>query len=133
MFQLTKEEAYSLTFQTGMSKTEGRGGRRYLPFAFTEQGVAMLSSVLKSKRAIQINMAIMRAFVRFREALSTSKVLALKLAELEKRIASHDKNILTLFEAIRQLTVSSEKPSKKIGFLVKEPKIRYDKKTNAFA
>ena len=133
MFQLTKEEADSLRFQNGMSKTEGRGGRRYLPYAFTEQGVAMLSSVLKSKRAIQVNVAIMRAFVRFREALSTSKVLALKLAELEKRIASHDKNILTLFEAIRELMTKPETPSKPIGFQVKEPKTRYVKKTNAFA
>jgi hypothetical protein len=133
MFQLTKEEVDFLRFQNGMSKTEGRGGRRYHPHAFTEQGVAMLSSVLKSKRAIQVNVAIMRAFVRFREALSASKVLALKLAELEKRIASHDKNILTLFGAIRELMTKPETPSKPIGFQVKEPKTRYVKKTNAFA
>ena len=133
MFQLTKEEVDSLRFQTGMSKTERRGGRRYLPYAFTEQGVAMLSSVLKSERAIQVNVAIMRAFVRFREALSTSKVLAQKLAELEKRIASHDKNIRTLFQAIRELMTKPEPPRKSIGFQVKEPKARYVKKTNAFA
>jgi hypothetical protein len=133
MFQLTKEDADSLTFQTGMSKTERRGGRRYLPYAFTEQGVAMLSSVLKSERAIQVNVAIMRAFVRFREALSTSKVLAQKLAELEKRMASHDKNIRTLFQALRELMTKPEPPRKSIGFQVKEPKARYVKKTNAFA
>ena len=66
MFQLTKEEADSLRFQIGLSKAEGRGGRRYLPYAFTEQGVAMLSSVLRSDRAVQVNIAIMRAFVKLR-------------------------------------------------------------------
>src|SRR4030066_2013089 len=69
MLQLTKEEADSLRFQIGMSKTEGRGGRRYLPYAFTEQGVAMLSSVLNSKRAIHINITIMRIFIRLRNLL----------------------------------------------------------------
>ena len=75
MFQLTKQEAESLTFQIGISKPSGRGGRRYLPYAFTEQGVAMLSSVLNSDRAVKVNIAIMRAFVRIREALSTHKDL----------------------------------------------------------
>src|SRR3970040_2827719 len=82
MLQLTKEEADSLRFQIGMSKTEGRGGRRYLPYAFTEQGVAMLSSVLNSKRAVQVNIAIMRAFVKLRETLSLHRELAVKLKEL---------------------------------------------------
>jgi hypothetical protein len=69
-FQLTAEEASTLRFQTGMSKGKGRGGRRYLPYVFTEQGVAMLSSVLRSKRAVQVNVEIMRAFVRLRTGKS---------------------------------------------------------------
>ena len=84
MFQLTKDEAISLRFQIGMSKVSGRGGRRYLPYAFTEQGVAMLSSVLSSKRAVQVNIAIMRAFVMLREMLATNKDLARKIHEMEK-------------------------------------------------
>src|SRR3989304_935083 len=85
MFQLTKEEADSLRFQIGMSKTTGRGGRRYLPYAFTEQGVAMLSSVLNSKGAVQVNIAIMRAFVRLREMIASNKELAKRFDDLEKR------------------------------------------------
>ena len=102
-------------------------------YAFTQEGVAMLSSVLRSARAVQVNIAIMRAFIRLRETLSASKVLARKLAELEKRIASHDENIRTLFRAIRELTVKPEPQRKSIGFQVKEPKVRYVKKTNAVA
>src|SRR5437870_5079988 len=80
MFQLTKEEAERLRFQIGISKP-GRGGRRYVPYVFTEQGVAMLSSVLRSKRAVHVNIAIMRAFVRLRQILATHKELARKLEE----------------------------------------------------
>ena len=80
MFQLTKEEDDSLRFQIGMSKQEGRGGRRYLPYAFTEQGVAMLSSVLNSERAIQVNIEIMRAFVRLKQMLASNAELARKLS-----------------------------------------------------
>src|SRR4030067_1855284 len=82
MLQLTKEEADSLRFQIGMSKTEGRGGRRYLPYACTEQGVAMLSSVLNSKRAVQVNIAIMRAFVLLRRMLLSHEELARQVAAL---------------------------------------------------
>ena len=85
MFQLTKEEASILRFQIGMSKPRGRGGRRYLPYAFTEQGVAMLSSVLNSRRAVQVNIAIMRTFVRLRYLLATHKDLAAKLEAIEKK------------------------------------------------
>ncbi len=94
-------------------------------YAFTQEGVAMLSGVLRSARAVQVNIAIMRAFVCLREALTTSKVLARKLAELEKRIASHDGNIRTLFQAIRELMVKPEPPRKSIGFQVKEKGIVY--------
>ena len=79
MFQLTAEEADALRFQIGMSKAKGRGGRRYLPYVFSEQGVAMLSSVLRSRRAIQVNVEIMRAFVRLRRLLASNEELALKL------------------------------------------------------
>ena len=85
MFQLTGEEAELLRCQTGISKP-GRGGRRYLPYAFSEQGVAMLSSVLNSKRAIEVNIAIMRAFVQLRKTLDSHTELALKLADLEKSL-----------------------------------------------
>lgn len=85
-------------------------------YAFTEQGVAMLSSVLRSKSAIQVNIAIMRAFVRLRLVLSTHKELAHKLAELERRVESHDTEIHAIFEAIRRLMEPPEKPKRKIGF-----------------
>lgn len=83
--------------------TSKRGGVRYLPYVFTEQGTAMLSSVLKSKRAILTNVAIMRAFVRLRQVIFSNKELAHKLAELERRIEKHDVEIKAIFEAIRQL------------------------------
>jgi hypothetical protein len=85
MFQLTREEANVLRFQIGMSKPSGRGGRRYLPFAFTEQGVAMLSSVLNSGRAVQVNIAIMRTFARLRHLLATHKDLAARLEAMEEK------------------------------------------------
>jgi phage regulator Rha-like protein len=129
MFQLTKEEADSLRFQTGILKTgekarsqpvefkRGRGQhRKYLPYVFTEQGVAMLSSVLHSKQAIQVNIAIMRAFVKLKKMLSTNKELAHKLAQLERKIEKHDGEIKLIFDAIRQLMAEPQKPKKKIGF-----------------
>lgn len=114
MFQLTKGEAESLRFQIGMSKISGRGGRRYLPYAFTEQGVAMLSSVLKSKRAVQVNIAIMRAFVKFRQMLAAHKDLARKLNQMEKK---YDTQFKVVFDAIRQLMTPPESKRRKIGFL----------------
>jgi phage regulator Rha-like protein len=124
MFQLTAEEAAALRFQIGISKI-GRGGRRYLPYAFTEQGVAMLSSVLRSKRAVQVNIEIMRAFVRLRQILSSNKELARKLKELERRIGAHDQQIQAVFQAIRQLMAPAEPKKRKIGFLVEERAARY--------
>lgn len=115
MFQLSVDEFKSLTFQIGISK-KGRGGRRYLPYAFTEQGVAMLSSVLRSKRAIVVNITIMRAFVKLRRILSTHKELAQKLKELERKIAKHDEDIQAIFYAIKQLMSPPEKSKKRIGF-----------------
>lgn len=123
MFQLTVDEADALRFQFGTLK---RGQHfKYLPFAFTQEGVAMLSSVLNSQRAIQVNVAIMRAFVRLRETLSLHKDLAHKLAELEHKIENHDESIRTLFEAIRQLMTPPEPPRLEIGFHVKEDSVPY--------
>lgn len=113
MFKLTSEELKSLRSQIVTSK---RGGIRYLPYAFTEQGVAMLSTVLNSKRAIQVNIAIMRAFVKLRQILSTHKELAHKLEQLERKIEKHDTEIQAIFEAIRQLMAPPEKPKRRIGF-----------------
>ncbi len=115
MFRFTPEEAESLRSQFVISK-QGRGGRRYLPFAFTEQGVAMFSGVLNSKRAVQVNIAIMRAFVRLRQMLAGHKHLAEKLAELERKLEGHDQKIHSLFEAIRQLMAPPVAPRRRIGF-----------------
>jgi len=129
MFQLTQDEFDSLRSQIVISK--GKGGRRYLPYAFTEQGVAMLSSVLRSKRAIQVNVAIMRTFVKLREILLTHKELAHQLVDLERRLEDHDEQIQTIFEAIRQLMAPPEKPRKKIGFQVKERRAVYGKRAKS--
>ncbi|MCX5666710.1 MAG: ORF6N domain-containing protein [Candidatus Omnitrophica bacterium] len=123
MFQLTSAETQSLRSQSVISNVTsqlaapGRGGTRYLPYAFTEQGVAMLSGVLNSKRAINVNIAIMRAFVKLRQILSTHKELAHKLNELERKTEKHDVEIQSIFEAIRQLMAPPpEKPRRIIGF-----------------
>lgn len=112
MFRLGPEEAKSLRFHFGTSNETdslrsqnvtlkaGRGGRRYVPYAFTEQGVAMLSSVLKSKRAVQVNIAIMRTFVRLRQLLVTHKDLAAKLEAMEKK---YDKQFKVVFQILREL------------------------------
>ncbi|MDI6752453.1 MAG: ORF6N domain-containing protein [bacterium] len=113
MFQLTREEFVNLKFHFG---TSSWGGTRTLPYAFTEQGVAMLSSVLRSKRAILVNIQIMRTFTKIREILSTHKELAHKLAEHERKIERHDVEIKAVFEAIRQLMTPPTKEMKKIGF-----------------
>lgn len=127
MFQLTPEEHDSLRFQFGTLK---RGQHsKYLPFVFTQEGVAMLSGVLRSPRAAQVNVAIMRAFVRLRETLSLHKELAHKLADLERKIENHDENIRTLFDAIRQLMTPPETPHREIGFHVKEDTVPYRVKT----
>ena len=123
VFRLTAEEAQNLIFQIGRSK--GRGGRRHLPYAFTEQGVAMLSSVLQSARAVKINIAIMRAFVKLREMLETNRELARKFSELEQRVDRHDEEIAAILEAIRQLIAPPKKARREIGFHVREKAPRY--------
>jgi phage regulator Rha-like protein len=117
MFQLTADEATALRSQFATLK-HGRGQhRKYLPYAFTEQGVAMLSSILNSDRAIEVNIAIMRAFVRLRGILSTHKDLARKLADLERKLGEHDEKFQIVFEAIRQLMAPpATPPRRRIGF-----------------
>jgi hypothetical protein len=116
MFQLSVQEAAFLTFQTGIPKPSGRGGRRYAPYVFTEQSVAMLSSVLRSKRAIQVNITIMRTFVKLRELAASHRSLATKLAQLERKLGGHDGQIRALFDAIRQLMELPASKSRRIGF-----------------
>ena len=123
MFQLTAEEAKRLIFQFGISKS--RGGRRHMPYAFTEQGVAMLSSVLNSERAVKVNIAIMRAFVRLRQTLETNRELARNFSGLERLVGKHDEEIAAIIEAIRQLMAPAEKPRREIGFHVREKMPRY--------
>jgi hypothetical protein len=112
MFQLQKEEFENLRFHFGTSSRWG--GRRYLPYVFTKQGVAMLSSVLNSERAINVNIVIMRAFVKLREMLASHKDLARKLNEMEKKYDAHFKIV---FDAIRELMTPPEKHNRKIAFL----------------
>jgi ORF6N domain-containing protein len=116
MFRLSTQETAALTFQIGISRSRGRGGRRNAPYVFTEQGVAMLSSVLRSKRAIHVNIAIMRAFVKLRELAVSHKALATKLAQLERKVSGHDGQIHSLFDAIRQLMEPPPSKSRRIGF-----------------
>ena len=113
MFQLTKEEYDNLRFQSGRASW---GGRRTPPYAFTEQGVAMLSSVLRSQRAALVNIQIMRAFVRVRELLLTHRDLARRLADLEQAVGRHDKEIRAVFDAIRQLLEPLPTKKRRIGF-----------------
>jgi hypothetical protein len=122
MFQLTDREYHSLRSQI-VTLNSGRGRhRKYLPYAFTEQGVAMLSSVLRSNRAVKVNIEIMRAFVRLREVLATHKDLAAKLEVMEKK---YDAQFKVVFDAIRQLMIPPEPRKRKIGFLVKERAAKY--------
>ena len=112
MFQLTKEEVESLRFQIGTSK---RGGRRYSPYVFTQEGVAMLSSVLNSPRAVQVNIQIMRAFVKLRRMILTNVDLKRKVEEMESK---YNKQFAIVFKAIKQLLEPSVKERKVIGFHV---------------
>jgi hypothetical protein len=115
VFPLTPEENEALKSQTVISKNS-RGGRRYLPYVFTEHGAIMAASVLNSRRAVKMSIFVVRAFLRQREALSTSKALAAKLAQLEQRLGTHDHIIDEIVRAIRALKVQPEKPARQIGF-----------------
>jgi hypothetical protein len=123
MFELTKEEFENWRSQFVTSNGD-KMGLRYRPMAFTEQGVAMLSSVLNSERAIQVNIVIMRVFTRFREMLETHEALRRKLEAMEKR---YDKQFRVVFDAIRSLLDAEGKPKRKIGFEVKESRAAYGK------
>jgi hypothetical protein len=116
MFQLSPEEVTRLRFQIGTSKP-GRGGRRYAPYVFTEQGVAMLSGVLRSPRAVHVNIEIMRAFVRLRSILAAHSDLARRLDAMERM---YDEQFRTVFEAIRMLMAPPSPPRKRIRFHVKD-------------
>ncbi|NQU18233.1 MAG: ORF6N domain-containing protein [Candidatus Saganbacteria bacterium] len=121
MFRLNEIEVKNLRFQNG---TSSWGGRRYLPFAFTELGVAMLSSILSSERAVHVNISIMRAFVRLRQVISTHKELANKVKQLERKGYKHDGEIQAIFEAIQLMMKPPEKPRKRIGFVADEKEDR---------
>ncbi len=124
-FQLNELETHNLKSQIvtssliSQSVISKRGGRRNNPFVFTEQGVAMLSSVLKSERAIQVNIQIMRTFSKIREMISSNRELREKIEKLEKKYEGHDKKFAVVFEAIRNLITEKEKPRTEIGFNTK--------------
>jgi hypothetical protein len=122
MFRLYADEVRILKCRIGISSW---GGRRGLPYAFTEQGVAMLSSVLSSERAVRVNIAIMRAFVKLRETIQSNRELARKFTELEKHVGKHDEEIAAIIDAIRQLMAPPGKPRREIGFHVREKAPRY--------
>ncbi len=123
MFQLTKDEAAALRSQSAISK-EGRGGRRYAPYVFTEQGVAMLSGVLRSKTAIAVNIAIMRAFVELRRAATSYTAIERRLEDLARetgsKLGEHDQQLDEIFEALRQLISPPQQPKRPVGFRLPE-------------
>ena len=144
MFQFTTEEFRILRSQAVISSPQGTRSKeimknwsqtvtsfrkyrrtKYRPYAFTEEGIAMLPSVLKSKRALKVNTAIMRAFLKLRSVLETNRELASKFSELEQRVDKHDEEIDAILEAIRQLMAPLEKPRREIGFHVRENAPRY--------
>ena len=127
MFQLTPEESEPLRFQFGMSKPAGRGGRRTLPYAFTEHGVAMLSSVLKSRRAVQMNILIIRAFVKLRELVATHKELARQIGQIEaaqkQQASTQQQQASILVSVVRDIQRIKNPPlTRAIGFVARSPK-----------
>lgn len=125
VFQLTPKELdqvkATLRFQFETSKV-GRGGRRYLPYAFTEHGAIMLASVLNSPRAIEASVYVVRAFVKLRNLLATHRELAQKLNELERKLGEHDTEIQEIVKALRILMTPPVKPTRQIGFRVEKAK-----------
>jgi len=115
MFRLNTKEDQILRLQIATSK-KGRGGRRYPPYAFTEHGAIMAATVLNSKRAIEISVFVVRAFVRMREMLLKNRQLAAKINELDRRLETHDTAIQDLIEAIKELMTPGETSKRKIGF-----------------
>jgi len=121
MFELTQKEFESLRSQFATSKT-GRGGARYLPMAFTEQGVAMLSSVLNSETAIRVNIQIIRVFTKMRELLSTHKDILLQLEKMEKKLTGHNADIALIFKYLKQLLNPPQPARPTIGFKRRDEK-----------
>ena len=113
MFQLKETEYKNLIFQNG---TSNWGGTRKMPYVFTEQGVAMLSSILNSDTAIEVNIRVIRIFTKLRELLLTNKDILLKLEQLEKKVTGHDADINMIFTALKQLLHQPQKPRTRIGF-----------------
>ena len=123
LFQLTAKEHESLRSQNATSKP-GRGGRRFHPYAFTEHGAIMAATVLNSKRAIEMSVFVVRAFVRLRESMATNRKIAGKLEEVESRLEKHDTAIQDIIDAIKELMTRDETPRGKIGFQLPEAKKR---------
>ena len=123
VFRLTSKEDEVLRSQSVTSK-QGRGGRRYAPYAFTEHGAIMAATVLNSERAVQMSVFVVRAFVRLREMLATNRKLAGKIDELENRLDTHDSTIQDLIEAIKELMQPEDPPRKRIGFQIPAGKNR---------
>jgi len=123
VFRLTSKEDEVLRSQSVTSK-QGRGGRRYAPYAFTEHGAIMAATVLNSERAVQMSVFVVRAFVRLREMLATNRKLAGKIDELENRLDTHDSTIQDLIEAIKELMKPEDPPRKSIGFQIPAGKNR---------
>lgn len=123
MFQLTKDEATALRSHSATSK-QGRGGRRYAPYVFTEQGVAMLSGVLRSKTAVAVNIAIMRAFVELRRATASYTAIERRLEDLKRdtdaKLGQHDEQLDGIFQALRQLISPPPRPKRQVGFRLPE-------------
>jgi len=115
MFQLTPREFAGLRLQIATSKT-GRGGRRSLPYAFTEHGAIMAATVLNSERAVAMSVHVVRAFVRLREMLAANRQLAARIEELEDRLETHDSAIHEIIAAIKRLTMPPRSPRRRIGF-----------------
>ena len=118
MFQLTKEEFKSLISQIVISNKKGRGGTRKLPYAFTEQGVAMLSSVLNSETAIQVNIQIIRLFTKMKQLILDNKDLWMKIEKIEQHLLKNDEEIKTIFAYLKKLLIQENKPRNPIGFKV---------------
>jgi len=133
VFQLTTEEAAALRCQSGISKERAhpvyaranRGGRRYLPYVFTEHGALMAANVLNSPQAVQMSVFVVRAFVRMRQAMALHTNMAEKLEDLERRVTGHDEAIRSLVQTIRQLMAPPAKPRRSIGFRVEEGRPAY--------
>jgi hypothetical protein len=107
-----------------VTSNEGRGGRRYLPYAFTEHGAIMAATVLNSERAVEMSVFVVRAFVRLREMLATNRKLAGKIDELENRLDTHDSTITELIDAIKELMTPDDPPRKRIGFQLPSGTVR---------